>query len=71
MFIRRYVTSVSGYYHIVFTLYIYIVLEKNRSRSTIFKAILEQLIKIFCGTTIDMEVVNILPYTKKNSSKIG
>ena len=58
MFIRRYVTSVLDYYHVVFTIYIDIVLEINRSRSRIFRSILEQLRKIFCGTTIAMEVLD-------------
>ena len=35
----------------VFTLYNVVVLEKNRTRSTIFKLILEQLRKIFDRTT--------------------
>ena len=46
----------ANYYHVVFTLYIYIVWGKNQSRSMIFKLILEQLRKIFSGTTIAMEV---------------
>ena len=40
-----------SYYHFVFTLYSVVVFEKNLSRSTIFKLILEQLRKIFDRTT--------------------
>ena len=52
LFTRRYVTLV----HLViitfvFTLYSVVVLEKNRTRTTIFKSILEQLRKISDRTT--------------------
>ena len=44
-----------SYYHViitfVFTLYSVVVLEKNRTRTVIFKSILEQLRKIFDRTT--------------------
>ena len=63
-------TYVLGY-HAVFTLQIDIVLEKNRSRSTIFKSILEQLRKIICVTNVAMKLENILPYTIKKISDIG
>ena len=43
LFIRRYVTFVLVIITFVFTLYNVVVLEKNRTRSTIFKSILEQL----------------------------
>ena len=42
LFTRRYVTFVLVIITFVFTLY-NVVLEKNRTRSTIFKSILEQL----------------------------
>ena len=48
LFTRRYVTFVLV---IIFTLYSVVVLEKNRTRTTIFKSILEQLRKIFDRTT--------------------
>ena len=50
LFTRRYVT-VLVIITFVFTLYNVVVLEKNRTRSTIFKSILEQLRKIFDRTT--------------------
>ena len=60
LFTRRYVTFVLVIITFVFILYNVVVLEKNQTRSTIFKLILEQLRKIF-------ELDNILPYTiKKN-----
>ena len=40
-----------SYYHVAISLYSVVVLEKNRTRSTIFKSILEQLRKIFDRTT--------------------
>ena len=43
LFTRRYVTFVL----VIITLYNVVVLEKNRTRSTIFKSILEHLRKIF------------------------
>ena len=43
LFTRRYVTFVLLIITFVFTLYNVVVLEKNRTRSTIFKSILEQL----------------------------
>ena len=51
LFTRRYVTFVLVIITFVFTLYNVVVLEKNRTRSTIFKSILEQLRKIFDPTT--------------------
>ena len=53
LFTRRYVivTFVLVIITFVFTLYNVVVLEKNRTRSTIFKSILEQLRKIFDRTT--------------------
>ena len=51
LFIRRYVTFVLVIITFAFTLYSVVVLEKNRTRTTIFKSILEQLGKIFDGTT--------------------
>ena len=52
LFIRRYVTFVlviiTLYSHCI--MYNVVVLEKNRTRSTIFKLILEQLRKIFDRT---------------------
>ena len=50
LFTRRYVTFVLVIITFVFTLYS-VVLEKNRTRTTIFKLILEQLRKIFDRTT--------------------
>ena len=50
-FTRRYVTFVLVIITFVFTLYSVVVLEKNRTRTTIFKSILEQLRKIFDRTT--------------------
>ena len=47
LFTRLYVTFVL----VIITLYNVVVLEKNRTRSTIFKSILEQLRKIFDRTT--------------------
>ena len=52
LFTRRYVTFVL----VIITLYSVVVLERNRTRSTIFKSILEQLRKIFDSTTSRMEV---------------
>ena len=51
LFTRRYVTFVLVIITFVFTLYSVVVLEKNRTRMTIFKLILEQLRKIFDRTT--------------------
>ena len=51
LFTRRYVTFVLVIIMFVFTLYSVVVLEKNRTRTTIFKSILEQLRKIFDCTT--------------------
>ena len=51
LFTRRYVTFVLLIITFVFTLYSVVVLEKNRTRTTIFKSILEQLRKIFDRTT--------------------
>ena len=56
LFTRRYVTFVLVIITIVFTLYNVVVLVKYRTRSTIFKSILEQLRKIFDRTTSRMEV---------------
>ena len=50
LFTRRYVTFVLVIITFVFTLYS-VVLEKNRTRTTIFISILEQLRKIFERTT--------------------
>ena len=51
LFTGRYVTFVLVIITFVFTLYNVVVLEKNRTRLTIFKSILEQLRKIFDSTT--------------------
>ena len=51
LFTRRYVTFVLVIITFVFTLYSVVVLEKKRTRTTIFKSILEQLRKIFDRTT--------------------
>ena len=51
LFTCRYVTFVLVIITFVFTLYSVVVLEKNRTRTTIFKSILEQLRKIFDRTT--------------------
>ena len=50
LFTRRYVTFVLVIITFVFTWYS-VVLEKNRTQTTIFKSILEQLRKIFDRTT--------------------
>ena len=51
LFTRRYVTFVLVIITFVFTLYSVVVLEKNQTRTTIFKSILGQLRKIFDRTT--------------------
>ena len=51
LFTRRYVTFVLVIITFVFTLYSVVVLERNRTRTTIFKSILEQLRKIFDSIT--------------------
>ena len=51
LFTRRYVTFVLVIITFAFTLYSVVVLEKNQTRTTIFKSILEQLRKIFDRTT--------------------
>ena len=51
LFTRRYVTFVLVIITFAFTLYNVVVFEKNLTRLTIFKSILEQLRKIFDGTT--------------------
>ena len=51
LFTCRYVTFVLVIITFAFTLYSVVVLEKNRTRITIFKSILEQLRKIFDRTT--------------------
>ena len=51
LFTRRYVTFVLVIITFVFTLYSVVVLEKNQTRTTIFKSILEQLRKLFDCTT--------------------
>ena len=51
LFTRRYVTFVLVIISFVFTLYSVVVLENNRTRTTIYKSILEQLRKIFDRTT--------------------
>ena len=51
LFTCRYVTFVLVIITFAFTLYSVVVLEKNRTRTTIFKSILEQLRKIFDRTT--------------------
>ena len=56
LFTRRYVTFVLVIITFVFTLYSVVMLEKNQTRTTIFKSILEQLRKIFDRTTSGMEV---------------
>ena len=58
-------------YSFLFTLYSVVVLEKNRTRTTIFKSILELLRKIFDRTTYEWKLDNILPYTIKKISEIG
>ena len=45
-----------SYYLVAISLYSVVVLEKNQTRSTIFKSILEQLRKMFDRTTWRMEV---------------
>ena len=60
LFTRRYVTFVLVIITFVFTLYNVVVLEKNRTRSTIFKSILEQLRKIFDRTTRQATVWHLL-----------
>ena len=50
LFTRRYMTFVLVIITFVFTLYS-VVFERNRTRTTIFKSILEQLRKIFDRTT--------------------
>ena len=49
--LRRYVTFILVIITFVFTLYSVVVLERNRTRMTIFKLILEQLRKLFDRTT--------------------
>ena len=57
MFTHRYVTSVIGYYRVVFTLYTYIVLEKIEvHRQSLNKLIFQQRRKVFRATTIAMEI---------------
>ena len=51
LFTHSYVTFVLVIITFVFTLYSVVVFEKNRTRTTIFKSILEQLRKIFDCTT--------------------
>ena len=51
LFTCRYVTFVLVIITFVFTLYSVVVLERNRTRTTIFKSILEQLRKIFDRTS--------------------
>ena len=52
LFTRRYVTFVLVIITFVFTLHSVVVLEKNQTRTTIFKSILEQVLrKIFDRTT--------------------
>ena len=52
LFTRRYVTFVLVIITFAFTLYSsVVVLEKNQTRTTIFKSILEQLRKLFDSTT--------------------
>ena len=51
LFTCRYVTFVLIIITFVFTLYSVVVLEKNQTRTAIFKSILEQLRKIFDRTT--------------------
>ena len=51
LFTCCYVTFVLVIITFVFTLYSVVVLEKNRTRTAIFKSILEQLRKIFDRTT--------------------
>ena len=64
LFTRRYVTFVLVIITFVFTLYNVVVLQKNRTRSTIFKSILEQYLIV---QPSEWKLDNILPYTiKKN-----
>ena len=51
LFTRHYVTFVLVIITFLFTLYNVVVLEKNRTLSTICKSILEQLRQIFDRTT--------------------
>ena len=51
LFTHRYATFVLVIITFVFTLYSVVVLEKNQTRTAIFKLILEQLRKIFDRTT--------------------
>ena len=65
LFTRRYVTFVLVIITFVFTLYSVVVLEKNRTQTTIFKSILEQLSSIVQPN--EWKLDNIVPYTiKKN-----
>ena len=65
LFTRRYVTFVLVIITFAFTLYSVVVLEKNRSRTTIFKSILEQLRKYSIVQPSEWKLDNILPYTIK------
>ena len=67
LFTHRYVTFVLVIITFVFTLYRVVVLEKNRTRTTIFKSILEQLEKYLIIQPSEWKLDNIVPYTiKKN-----
>ena len=61
-----------SYYHVVFTLYNVVVLEKNQTRSTIFKSILvwSNLEKYLIVQPSEWKLDNILPYTIKKISEI-
>ena len=67
LFTRCYVTFVLVIITFVFTLYNVVVLEKNRTRSMIFKSILDQLRKYSIVQPSEWKLDNILLYTiKKN-----
>ena len=60
LFTRRYVTFVLVIITFVFTLYNVVVLETNRTRSTIFKSILKQLRKYLIVKPSEWKLDNIL-----------
>ena len=60
LFTRRYVTFVLVIITFVFTLYSVVVLERNRTRTTILKSILEQL---YLANIYRMCIIQTLYYT--------
>ena len=70
LFTCRYVTFVLVIITLAFTLYSVVVLEKNRTRTTIFKSILEQLRKYSIVQPSEWKLDNILPYTIKKKLAI-